>query len=241
MDFVFHDHQPKDMRFVLLVLAGLPVLHCFPGSKSLRNVGLRSDYYAGRRASSTQLLVNAQLLLVDESSGKDTEVPTLEFDQLPVPLDRVLLSEQGGAEGCGLSVAAEEDACALLAAAGLDDGEQLSLTLCDDPYIQQLNSEWRSVDEPTDVLSFPMDDDQLLGDLVISIDTARRQASERAHELRDELRILMVHGVLHLLGYDHEDGDVEHREMAEAERTLLTRLGWTGRGLIDASADAEQA
>jgi rRNA maturation RNase YbeY len=78
-------------------------------------------------------------------------------------------------------------------------------------------------------------------DLVISIDTARRQASERAHELRDELRILMVHGVLHLLGYDHEDGDVEHREMAEAERTLLTRLGWTGRGLIDASADAEQA
>mmetsp|Transcript_39830 Transcript_39830/g.105215 ORF Transcript_39830/g.105215 Transcript_39830/m.105215 type:complete len:141 (-) Transcript_39830:408-830(-) len=132
---------------------------------------------------------------------------------------------------------AEEDACALLAAAGLDDGEQLSLTLCDDEYIQGLNSQWRNIDKPTDVLSFPMDDEQLLGDLVISIDTAKRQATERSYDLRDELRVLMVHGVLHLLGYDHEVSEEEHAEMAAAERKLLTRLGWSGSGLIDAAAE----
>ena len=66
-----------------------------------------------------------------------------------------------------------------------DDGEQLSLTLCDDAFIQQLNNEWRSIDAPTDVLSFPMDDDQLLGDLVISIDTARSPIVERLDEDAD--------------------------------------------------------
>ena len=104
--------------------------------------------------------------------------------------------------GAGWATMMEEDARALLDAAGLDDDEQLSLTLCDDPYIQKLNREWRKIDKPTDVLSFPMDDEQLLGDLVISLDTAQRQAEERQHTARDELRVLMVHGILHLLGYD---------------------------------------
>ena len=83
------------------------------------------------------------------------------------------------------------------------------------------------------------DDDQLLGDLVISIDTARRQAEERHHSLRDELRILMVHGVLHLLGYDHEADDQEYEDMVAAERKLLLRLGWKGQGLIDAASGVE--
>ena len=64
----------------------------------------------------------------------------------------------------------------LLGAARPTHGEQLSLTLTDDPAIRELNAQWRAVDAPTDVLSFPMDDPQLLGDLVISIDTAGRQA-----------------------------------------------------------------
>jgi len=164
--------------------------------------------------------------------------PTLEelvFDELPAPLERVLLSEQGTVVDSGWAPPAEQDACALLGAAGLDDGEQLSLTLCDDAHICELNSEWRGIDAPTDVLSFPMDDPQLLGDLVISLPTASRQAKERSYGLRDELRILMVHGVLHLLGYDHDESEAEHAEMAAAERKLLTRLGWKGEGLIDAA------
>ena len=84
------------------------------------------------------------------------------------------------------------------------------------------------------MLSFPLDDDVLLGDVVISLDTAAAQAAQRGHELRDELRVLLVHGLLHVLGYDHELGALEHSEMAEAEQRLLRRLGWTGDGLIDA-------
>ena len=106
-----------------------------------------------------------------------------------MPLARVLLNEEGSAVGTDASLPTEEDACALLGAAGLDGGEQLSLTLCDDAHIRELNNQWRSVDAPTDVLSFPMDDEQLLGDLVISLDTARRQAQERSHSLRDEVRV----------------------------------------------------
>jgi rRNA maturation RNase YbeY len=161
------------------------------------------------------------------------------FDELPAPLERVLLSEQGSAVGRGWASAVEQDACALLGAAGLDDGEQLSLMLCDDETIRELNCRWREVDKATDVLSFPMDDPQLLGDLVISLDTAERQAKERSIATRDELRVLMVHGVLHLLGYDHEDTPEEHEEMRAAESKLLTRLGWAGSGLIAAADKAE--
>ena len=57
---------------------------------------------------------------------------------------------------------------------------------CDDVVIRSLNAEWRTKDAPTDVLSFPMDDEQMLGDLVVSLDTAQRQAAERGHSLRDE-------------------------------------------------------
>ena len=146
----------------------------------------------------------------------------------------VLVREEGeGTAKRNLRAAAEEDATALLTAAQLD-GVQLSLTLCDDAFIHALNREYRSVDRPTDVLSFPLDDDVLLGDVVISLDTAAAQAAQRGHELRDELRVLLVHGLLHVLGYDHELGALEHSEMAEAEQRLLRRLGWTGDGLIDA-------
>ena len=111
---------------------------------------------------------------------------------LDEPLERVLMNEEGSAVGNDLTAAIEQDASELLGAAGLDDGEQLSLTLCDDEHIHTLNREWRSVDKPTDVLSFPMDDEQLLGDLVISLDTAAAQAKERDHTLRDEIRVRAV-------------------------------------------------
>jgi rRNA maturation RNase YbeY len=110
--------------------------------------------------------------------------------------------------------------------------EELSIALTDDAGIQELNSTWRDKNKATDVLSFPQDLPGLLGDLVISVETAQEQAEQRDHGLRDELRILLVHGVLHLCGHDHERGPEAHREMAEAERGLMRKVGWTGEGLI---------
>jgi rRNA maturation RNase YbeY len=145
----------------------------------------------------------------------------------------VLISEEGEAAArFGLSHVIKEDALLLMDAASLLDDCQLSLTLCDDPFIHSLNKQWRNVDRPTDVLSFPLDDEHLLGDLVISVDTAQRQADERGHEIQDEIRVLMVHGLLHLLGYDHEVDEAEHAEMASAEQRLLRKVGWRGDGLI---------
>ena len=116
----------------------------------------------------------------------------------------VLLSEEGeGVGALGISHDVKEDALKLLHAAAPTEQHQLSLTLCDDSFIHGLNRQWRGVDRPTDVLSFPLDDEVLLGDLVISVDTAQREATERGYALRDEIRVLLVHGLLHLLGYDH--------------------------------------
>lgn len=126
--------------------------------------------------------------------------------------------------------ALKADAAALLAA--LDRrGAELSVLLCDDAFIRDLNLQWRQKDQPTDVLSFPMGDDVVLGDIVISLDTARRQAEERGHDLPTELRVLLVHGLLHLLGHDHElpGQDVT---MAAEENRLLAHLGVAPVGLI---------
>ena len=123
------------------------------------------------------------------------------------------------------------DAKALLIAAEVSELE-LSLSIVNDAEMRSLNKQWRDKDCTTDVLSFPQHDDLLLGDLVISIETAAKQASQRGHSTADELRILMVHGLLHLFGYDHELGEDEYREMAEAEVRLMKKLCWRGAGLI---------
>ena len=95
-------------------------------------------------------------------------------------------------------------------------GAELSIVLADDATVQRLNQQYRGVDAPTDVLSFgqqgadipsPADGETHLGDVVISLDTARRQADEYGVPLNDEVSHLVVHGVLHLLGYDHETPD----------------------------------
>ena len=92
---------------------------------------------------------------------------------------------------------------------------ELSVLLADDPTVHELNKTYRDTDEATDVLSFSQSEGEPfaqpagaaphLGDIVISIDTARRQATEYVISLQDEVSHLLVHGVLHLLGYDHED------------------------------------
>lgn len=122
------------------------------------------------------------------------------------------------------------DARRLLAALGRTDAE-LSVLLCDDPFIRDLNLQWRQKDEPTDVLSFEMGDPVVLGDIVVSLDTATRQAAERGHDLHTELRVLLVHGLLHLLGHDHEV-EGEDAAMAAEENRLLLALGVAPIGLV---------
>jgi probable rRNA maturation factor len=90
---------------------------------------------------------------------------------------------------------------------------ELSIMLADDPTVRELNREYRSTDAETDVLSFAQSDGDPftqpdgtaphLGDVIISVDTARRQAAEAGIALEDEVSHLVVHGILHLLGYDH--------------------------------------
>lgn len=93
----------------------------------------------------------------------------------------------------------------------------LAARLTSDAEVRRLNRRFRSKDKPTDVLSFPGEttaDGYHVGDIVISVPTARRQAAEAGHPVERELRVLLLHGLLHCLGYDHEtdDGDMERRE-----------------------------
>ena len=117
----------------------------------------------------------------------------------------------------------------------LDDMTEVDITIVDDEEIHQLNRDYRNVDRPTDVLSFALDEDDedepellegqlhLLGDIIISAETATRQAEEFGHGLEREIVYLAVHGLLHLLGYDHmieEDKVVMRAKEEEALRAI---------------------
>lgn len=121
---------------------------------------------------------------------------------------------------------------------------ELSILLCNDDFIRKLNVDWRGEDHATDVLSMSQHIPDLnlpilmLGDIVVSVETAARQAEERGHTLLDEIRILMVHGLLHLLGFDHEISEEAEREMEKEEDLVLKSLGWKGKGLIKSAHDA---
>jgi probable rRNA maturation factor len=122
-----------------------------------------------------------------------------------------------------------EDAQRLLERTDLAQAE-LSLLICDDAFIHGLNRDYRGKDRPTDVLAFAQREgdgadpaDEILGDVVISIPTAARQAAERGHSTAREVQVLLIHGFLHLLGYDHGD-DEEEAEMEAAAAKLLARL-----------------
>ncbi|XP_021819473.1 uncharacterized protein LOC110761318 isoform X2 [Prunus avium] len=125
------------------------------------------------------------------------------------------------------------------------ESAELSVLFCNDEFIRKLNKEWRGEDHATDVLSMSQHVPDLrlpilmLGDIVISVETAARQAEQRGHTLLDEMRILMVHGLLHLLGFDHELSKDAEVEMEKEEDLLLKSLGWQGKGLIQSVYDAE--
>ncbi len=109
---------------------------------------------------------------------------------------------------------------------------ELSVALVSDRQMRVLNRRWRRKDRPTDVLSFPLQERGALGDVVISLETARRQARVGGWPLAVELRRLLAHGILHCRGYDH-DTPAHAREMARAERRLLGRNGMVGDSLTE--------
>ncbi|SMC17856.1 probable rRNA maturation factor [Desulfacinum hydrothermale DSM 13146] len=124
----------------------------------------------------------------------------------------------------------EQAAERILNALGCNEAE-LSLAVLDDEAIRKLNAQYRGVDEPTDVLSFPMGQGefadiapQMLGDVVLSVETADAMAAAHRISLEAVLDLLLIHGVLHLVGYDHADPQ-EARRMDRKTLDLLTLLG----------------
>ena len=111
---------------------------------------------------------------------------------------------------------------------------QLSVVVTGDEQIRQLNREFAGEDHATDVLSFSLregeefvapDDTDRLGEVIVSFDTAARQADEAGHHVEDEVAHLLVHGVLHILGYDHVE-PTEETKMRARERSILSELGY---------------
>ena len=108
---------------------------------------------------------------------------------------------------------------------------ELCIKIVDEDTMASLNEQWMGKTGPTDVLAFPMDElrpglvneeleEGVLGDLVLCASVADRQAAEAGHPARDEVELLTVHGILHLLGYDHAE-PAEHKEMFDLQATLL--------------------
>lgn len=117
---------------------------------------------------------------------------------------------------------------------GVENGE-VSITLTNNAYIHELNREYRGIDRPTDVLSFALNESEepevkggvdlnVLGDLVISVERAEEQAAEYGHSVKREMAFLTVHGMLHLLGYDHME-EADRLEMEAEQRFVMEKLG----------------
>ena len=119
----------------------------------------------------------------------------------------------------------------------VDDLAEVSLMFTDDETIHEMNREYRGIDRPTDVLSFALEEgeeeeiyggpeENLLGDIIISVETATRQAEEYGHSVEREMAFLALHGMLHLLGYAHME-EAERQEMRAQEEAILASLGIT--------------
>ena len=125
---------------------------------------------------------------------------------------------------------------AVLVNENFEGSVEISVRFVDDEEIQRLNLSYRNKDASTDVLSFPMGENgeydvnldtgaKILGDIVISLEHAVRQADMYGHSLQREIGFLTVHSMLHLLGYNHEAGGIEQVRMREREEAILTQLG----------------
>jgi probable rRNA maturation factor len=107
---------------------------------------------------------------------------------------------------------------------------ELTIVLSDDAQLRELNLQWMGIDAPTDVLSFPSDetdpetDSRYLGDILISVEYAARQAASAGYAPEAEVQLLVIHGVLHLMGHDHAEAD-EKARMWAAQAEILEKLG----------------
>lgn len=126
---------------------------------------------------------------------------------------------------------------AVLELENFDGSAEVSVTFVNNEQIRDLNKKHRNIDKATDVLSFPLGENgvydvnmdtgaKMLGDIVISMEKAVEQAELYNHPLQREIGFLTVHSMLHLLGYDHENGGMEEVRMREKEETVLTQIGW---------------
>lgn len=111
---------------------------------------------------------------------------------------------------------------------------EVSIIFADNLSIRELNKEYRGIDRPTDVLSFPLEENiaaldssdlLALGDIVISLERAFEQAQEFGHSFKREVAFLCIHSMLHLLGYDHELGEAEDKDMRQRQREIITSIG----------------
>jgi len=115
----------------------------------------------------------------------------------------------------------------------MDKKIEVSIFFTDDEMIREFNHKYRKINKPTDVLSFAFEDNEdsfplvgenrILGDIIISVETARRNAQEASHSLEWEINILILHGLLHLLGYDHLE-DKEYELMHKKELEILDKM-----------------
>ena len=125
---------------------------------------------------------------------------------------------------------------ATLAYEEIDDHCEVSVTFVDNEEIREINRQFRNIDRATDVLSFPLFDedgmdahveelDCMLGDIVLSLERAREQAMEFGHSFEREVAFLTVHSVLHLLGYDHELSDEDDADMRKRQTEIVEKIG----------------
>lgn len=136
----------------------------------------------------------------------------------------------------GIKILVRRSCNAVLALEGFKEPCEVSVTFVDNEEIKVLNTQYRNKPTPTDVLSFPLGEDDtydvdpesgalLLGDIVISVEKAMEQSEMYGHSLQREIAFLTVHSMYHLLGYDHEKGGIEAVKMREKEEQALAKLG----------------
>lgn len=139
----------------------------------------------------------------------------------------------------GLRMNVRRACTAVLQTENVQDSVQISVTFVNNDEIRELNKKYRNKDSATDVLSFSTSNDgdydvdpetgmTILGDVVMSLEKAKENADKYGHSLQQEVGFLTVHSVLHLLGYDHEQGGLQRTKMREREQFLMTQLGFNG-------------
>jgi probable rRNA maturation factor len=122
------------------------------------------------------------------------------------------------------------DACLEVSRVRILDGAEVSVRLADDAHVRALNAQWRGIDKPTNVLSFPASQPSkiaeapMLGDIVVAFETAEREAREEGKTLADHAGHLVAHGFLHLLGFDHQIA-AEAERMEALEISIMAKLG----------------